>query len=800
MLVRDNRDMYPRTAFERPVSKEAYELFPVEVMSVDYARMTLTVQDPRDFFVYTGVGTFPANYASAEGTDVSMPEPGAVGVAAPFCYENGGFKQIMIVAWVVSKTTSAVDAVAFRPVQGSEAIKGWTDRRRGTYRKAYPGQRTSVSTSGLSEREGGGWDRQSSDWSRDRLDTERRQWTRMTGRGVEYTDAGVSYRGSVSRPGATGGTISPSLLPDGTQQYVQYLAPNAVPADRYVSGKQDVMPFAEHTELVQEFSLDYAVPYEALQTPLMDGILGTTASPWGRTTVTQPSGQVAYDNETYMATQGWDHPSVSARPAVGPTTNEGRTPLRRGYILERAQGTLVGYNLFDKSTYGLVLKPVLFPYNYMGRFGADVQSGYLPVKDSADHEEARLAASCLAVRFPYEQNTTRLDVTKEGFTSLEMGSTLPKENIMSPPGATGPGWQGGYEHPHGAGRSLEAHLVGSAKLVIGKNRDEEDALDAQILGQSVLRLGADDTSLPNAVTRTVLTQTRALGDAPAPRTLQYWAKPNAPAGDCGSLTNKTGMENISVRAALDGGAVVRLGARSPLSKRRHLVNGYSGGQGLVAWAVGSSSRVDSKSPGRPTYGPGDSLYAFQHVGQNGPVDLTQASAPLNSYPPYNLFQFVSPVTSTSNPASPMDAHGQSLDLHAVRDILLRVGANTESGQSILIDTAGGVVLGLGTDKQGRSITGMLDGSVEITIRPNKNQRAVRLSILGDIDVTHVGNLQFQTTGDWTTECTKWRHVTKTDRIFTQQMSWEVALGYTTVEALDQRYQQGGWPPSPANIP
>jgi len=65
---------------------------------------------------------------------------------------------------------------------------------------------------------------------------------------------------------------------------------------------------------------------------------------------------------------------------------------------------------------------------------------------------------------------------------LEIGSTLPKENILKH-------WQGGYEHPHGAGRSLEAHLVGSAKIVIGKNRDEEDALDAQILGQSVIRLG-----------------------------------------------------------------------------------------------------------------------------------------------------------------------------------------------------------------------------------------------------------------------------------------------------------------------
>ena len=190
----------------------------------------------------------------------------------------------------------------------------------------------------------------------------------------------------------------------------------------------------------------------------------------------------------------------------------------RAFIVEKSQGTLVGYNIFDQVTYGHVLKPVLFPYNYCGRFGADVESGYFPVVDSADHEEARLAASCLAIRFPYDQNTTRLDVTKEGFISLEIGSTLPKENILKY-------WQGGYEHPHGAGRSLEAHLVGSAKIVIGKNRDEEDALDAQILGQSVIRLGADDASLPNS-RRTVQTQIRSNGDIPATRTLQFWTNTN----------------------------------------------------------------------------------------------------------------------------------------------------------------------------------------------------------------------------------------------------------------------------------
>ena len=40
---------------------------------------------------------------------------------------------------------------------------------------------------------------------------------------------------------------------------------------------------------------------------------------------------------------------------------------------------------------------------------------------------------------------------------------------------------------------------------------------------------------------------------------------------------KTGAENISLRAATDGGAVLRLGAKNPASLRRHLINGYSDG-------------------------------------------------------------------------------------------------------------------------------------------------------------------------------------------------------------------------------
>lgn len=772
----------------------AFEVFPVEVLSVDYERKILTVQDPRDNIVYTDVGIFPAHYSSTEATDVSMPEPGATGLAANYSYESG-FKLVMIIAWVNTQTVSSIDTIAFRNVEGKEEIRGWTDRRRGSYRKAYPGQRTTVMTSGFSQRIDAGWDTQASDWSRDKLDPERQDWTQITGRKVAYTNAGVSYRGTIQRPTAI--NLFPEIMPDGTKRYVSYLQPGAQPSDRYVSGKQDVIPFSENTELVQEFALDYPVPFELLQTTLLDTVLGIVADPWSRTTVTSPAGQVAYDNETYMITQGWDHPSISEAKAVGPTLAEGVTPQRRGYILERSQGTLVGYNMFDSLTYGQVLKPLLFvgtPASMtLGKFGSSVESAYMPVTDNQDHEEARLAAACLAVRFPYEQNTTRLNVTKEGLVQMEIGSTLPKENILNPPGFKA-GWQGGYEYPAGAGRSLEAHMVGSAKLVVGKNRDEEESLDAQFLGQVVLRLGADDSSLPNA-RRSIATQIRSRNDAVQNRTLQYWGTSGVALtpGDAGNMMNwsalsgnqygasKVGAENVSLRGAFDGGTVLRLGAKNANAKRRHLVNGYSDGPGKTAYGVGDPARIDSKSY-RMDYGAGDSIYQFH--------DLTQAGVSILPQFPSPYVWSGSPITSTSQSNSPMDSHGQSLDLHSVRDILMRVGSNADSGQSIEIDAAGGLVFSLGTDKQGRSITAALDGGIEITIKPNKQNKAIRLCIIGDIDITHMGHLQYLCTGDVVTEATTRRTITKTDNVETQQKRISSSLTRDTTEAPDIVNNQG----------
>ena len=429
-----------------------------------------------------------------------------------------------------------------------------------------------------------------------------------------------------------------------------------------------------------------------------------------------------------------------------------------------------------------MLKPQLFVGTQaqpsLGKFGTSVESGYNGVVDSTDHAEARLAASCLAIRFPYEQNTTRLNVTKEGLVQMEIGSTLPKENIPLQP-------LKGYEYPFGAGRSLEANLVGSAKMVIGKNRDEEEALDAQILGQTVLRLGADDTSAPNVKRNDGgnihQTQIRSRKDLMGDRTLQYWT-PAIPAGDAGSLTNKTGMESISLRGAFDGGTVLRLGAKNPQSKRRHLKNGYVDGLGTTPYGVGDKNRVDSKSY-RADYGAGDSIYQFH--------DLTQAGTSILPAIFTNPYVWSgTPVKSSTQGSDPMSSHGLSLDVHAVRDVLLRLGANPDSLQSLLMDLAGGIVMSLGQDYLGRSITAAMDGGIEITIKPNKQGRALQLMIDGDIDITHRGNLHYYTGGDVNTEATTHRSIVKTDRVETQQKKVSASLTRDTTEAPDIVNNQG----------
>jgi hypothetical protein len=750
--------------------EEQFQPFIGTVVSVDYEALRFTLKDTKTGIIYDNVRIIPANSSSPETTDAHMPEEGSVALAMNLS-SRGGYVEVVVVNWLTSDTLTGVQAVASRPFYG---VPGYEQRLRGTYRKAYPGQKSVSNTNGYTEKLDTGWDRSSADFSRDRIDTLSRTWTQVTGRRLSYDDGGLKVSGPVNRPKAA--NIVPRILPDGTSEYVLYLQPGAKLTDRYVSGQPDVIPLTENRELVQEFALDFPVPAEALGTSLMDTVLGTNASAWNRTTVVA-TGNVSHDSQSYSIDQTWDHPYKDA-PTVGPTTNEGITPQRRGYVVERTSGTLVGYNLFDPATYGQPLKPVLFPYTALGKFSTDVSSSHLPVVASTDHIETRVAATTSVTRFPNDYNTTRWEVTKEGMLSFEISSTMPKENIPLLP-------LGSYEHPHGAGRSVEGHLIGSMKLVVGKNRDEEEALDIQALGQAVIRLGADDTQLPNN-RRSVNTQLRASSDAVLPRTLQYWTKPQLVAGDAVSLTSKVGAENISLRGAFDGGTVMRFGARNAKSLRRHMMNGYQDGPGKNAWAANDPSRQDSRSNNRPTYGAGDSVYAFH--------DLTQAGSPQVGMLPYNWSG--SPITQGG---ASMDAHGLSIDFHTVQDILLRVGANTASGQSMLLDLAGGLVAWLGKDNQGRSVTSTLDGGVELVIGPNTQGKGLRLEITGDMDWTVKGNFHMNVTGDTVWSSNAHVHNVTADYVTTAQAQTHMALTRSVIESPEIIHNQGAYSSSTDDV-
>lgn len=739
-------------------------VFPIRVMRVDYERKVLSVRNLADNQIYDEVSRWPVVGSGPEDTDGTMPNKGWAGLGM-FSSDQGGYVTVSVITWTLSDMASNEDAVAHRPLQ---KLEGYSTRKRGVYRKAYPGQRSRSLAEGLSQLEGAGWDTMAADLSQDKLDPERRQWIQTTGRRVSYDDAGLRFSGTVQRPGADKGLVPEETLPDGTKRQVVYLQEKKHPHDRYFKGQKDMLPLSETLERVQEFALDSPMPWEILESEMLDEALGVKRELWKRTGLVTQADGVMRDDQAFLTDQGIDHPHDPSKTPVGPSRGEGPTPRRRGWLIEKAQGTLVGYNRWDKGTYGKVLKPVLWPLTKAGRFGTDTETGHLPVEFSDDHVETRLASTAFLMRFPFEYNTTRLEVTKEGMVLMEIGATIPKENIQWDPGR--------YEHPWGAGRSLEAHLVGSAKVVVGKNRDEEESLDLTTTGQVVMRLGADDSSLPQDG-RTVSHQTREKADAVLPRDLQWWKQVKLQPGDAGSLDagQKTGAENVSLRAATDGGVFLRLGARHEKSRRRHLKNGYSDGQGGQQDPPGQGSR--SRSKGRPIYGVGDAPYRF--------ADLRNAAKPSTNLQPYFW---------SGDPVKDMDVHGLSLDAHAVRDIFIRVGKNRLMDQSILLDLEGGIVGIVGKDKKGRSLTGSFLGGVELTVGSNNEGRGVQLEIIGDVNMAIKGNWHVHATGDIVFDAmgnvfslAKKENITKGTNIRQRALVQHVS------EAPDIVHQQGGHP-------
>jgi hypothetical protein len=140
----------------------------------------------------------------------------------------------------------------------------------------------------------------------------------------------------------------------------------------------------------------------------------------------------------------------------------------------------------------------------------------------------------------------------------------------------------------------------------------------------------------------------------------------------------------------------------------------------------------------------------------------------------------------------MDSHGLSLDLHAVKDILLRIGKNEESSQSLLLDLAGGIAAWLGKDNQGRSITCSLDGGIEAVIGQNNEKKGLRLEIQGDVDWVIKGNWQVNVTGDIIFDSSGYRLNSKTDIITAAQRQNHMSLVRHSVNAPEIVNNQGDY--------
>lgn len=710
----------PESIVKSTLMDSDYKLFLGKVEFVDYEQKKLSIRDLARNILYQYVDLFPSSGSSSTSTEEFSPEKGTYCVCGNIA-QGSGFVKIIVIAWITSGIESGLK---FQAIRTKALPKGLNKRSRGVYRKVYPGQKVTNTTEGFSEKLDSGWDRTSSDYSQDILDSISRERLESTGTHVKLDYSGVQISGEVVRPGAS--NIKEVVLPDGSTRQVLFLKNNSS-YDRYETGSYNSIPIVERLSRIQEFGLDYPVPVEIVREPELDEILGTTTTPFDKTKLVTLTNNQKVDDQTQIIDQQVDHPYDVDETPVGFSKNDAISYRRKGYILEKSEGTLVGYNLWDTSTYGSILKTSIFPSTRDGRFSSSTESGHTPVTRSTDEAESLLAATAMMMRFPSEYNTTRLEVSKEGLVYLELGSTIPKENI-SIDNST-------YEHPHGAGRSLEMHSTGSAKVVIGKNRDEEESLDLTTMGQVVMRLGADDSSLPDE-RRLVLTQIRGQKDAVQKRTFQFWKTSRLKPGDAGALNNKSGAENVSLRAAFDGGTIMRLGARNPASKRKHLYNGYADAQGTRQYGVSDPNRLDSRSDGRPTYGSGDAVYMFH--------DLTTAGKSVLNLPPY----FYSGQAITN-----MDAHGLSLDVHTVRDILIRAGVNPGSGNSLLLDLGGGLTACIGKDNLGRSITASLDGGAEITIGSNSSGRALQIEFNGDVNAVCKGNWHQKVTGDYYLEAT-----------------------------------------------
>src|SRR5271166_3019452 len=144
-MIDNNSRLYGPGPSDPTRSDLQYQAFPAVILTVDTERKVCTLQDLRSGLSYVEVNIMPAIGSDFESTDVFMPTQGTTCVAVPVWW-RAGFQQIAILSYQFADATRAGDAIATRPIEG---VEGLSNRKRGTYRKAWEGQHTTVTNTGF---------------------------------------------------------------------------------------------------------------------------------------------------------------------------------------------------------------------------------------------------------------------------------------------------------------------------------------------------------------------------------------------------------------------------------------------------------------------------------------------------------------------------------------------------------------------------------------------------------------------------------------------------------------------------
>ena len=354
---------------------------------------------------------------------------------------------------------------------------------------------------------------------------------------------------------------------------------------------------------------------------------------------------------------------------------------RNSPIIEHSSGTLVGFDsVLRPDTYGKVLQPQIYDLGNIESINStNTKLDEIEVTDiKPDYPKLRLFPAAYMWKMPNEFSLTRFYLAKEGNLSFFIGSTWDEEDIKD----LGLEPQTEFEHQLGAGRAIDGYLAGSLKLVIDKNKNEEESIILDTIGQVRFHFGKDD-----AVKSSERRECKFNRKGEEEELITGVTNPKLEPGDGEA-------ESLSIIGTLDGGMTLRVGANHAEVKRKFYKNGFNAKGDEV------DDSVDVRNEERQTYGDGDSTYRFH--------DLTQIA--------YSAPEF------QDDPLTDPDIAGHSLDAHLVQNLWLRVGKDKEDEKSLNIDTDGSANIFLGKDKiDDTSLSLETDGGIRAAIGYSKER-------------------------------------------------------------------------------